>query len=304
MFTIHHSGGSTDTVVNQQQPSGSWFHLGAFSMSPGQSHRVEVYGALEGETVADAVRFVSAGVSAPGISYVHADHLGSPQKMTDSSKAIVWDAVFTPFGKVHSITGTATNNQRFPGQYVDQETGYSYNYFRDYDPTTGRYIQSDPIGLRGGLNTYGYVGGNPVSRFDYFGLRPLLECTKEFLKPFFQDLDLDQIEVYDEGLPFPFNLIPGIHGVSFGDEIYFDPGYYHPYSVGGTGDIAHELAHSDQWQSDSSFAYDYLSDLFSYGYNDNPYEQEAWGYEVVVESLLNWAGGHPSCEKDPCFKGK
>ena len=58
--------------------------------------------------------------------------------MTDASKAIVWDAVYTPFGQVHSITGTATNNQRFPGQYFDQETGYHYNYFRDYDPTTGR----------------------------------------------------------------------------------------------------------------------------------------------------------------------
>ncbi len=56
-------------------------------MAPGQNHRVEVEGALEGETVADAIRFVSSGVSALGISYVHADHLGSPQKMTDTTKA-------------------------------------------------------------------------------------------------------------------------------------------------------------------------------------------------------------------------
>ena len=139
-------------------------------MSPGQSHRVEVEGALEGQTVADAVRFVSSGVSAPGISYVHADHLGSPQKMTDSTKTIVWDVVYTPFGQVHSMTGTATNYQRFPGQYADSETGYNYNYFRDYDPTTGRYVQSDPIGLRGGLNKYAYVGGNPLRHIDPFGL--------------------------------------------------------------------------------------------------------------------------------------
>ncbi len=150
-------------------------------MSPGQSHRVEVEGALEGQTVADAVRFVSSGVSAPGIHYVHADHLGSPQKMTDSTKAIVWDAVYTPFGQVHSITGTATNSQRFPGQYADAETGYSYNYFRDYDPTIGRYIESDPIGLNGGLNTYAYVGGNPLIRSDEEGTiwqPPVLFCAR------------------------------------------------------------------------------------------------------------------------------
>ena len=169
-YTIQHAGGSSEITVNQQQPSAGWFRLGAFSMTPGQNHRVEVGGALEGETVADAVRFVSAGTSAPGIHYVHADHLGSPQKMTDANQALVWDAVYTPFGQVHAITGTATTNQRFPGQYADAETGFNYNYFRDYDPTTGRYVQSDPIGLGGGLNTYAYVQGNPENFSDPLGL--------------------------------------------------------------------------------------------------------------------------------------
>jgi len=63
-----------------------------------------------------------------------------------------------------------TLNLRFPGQYYDSESGLHYNYHRYYDPNTGRYITSDPIGLDGGLNTYGYVGGNPVKYFDKYGL--------------------------------------------------------------------------------------------------------------------------------------
>ena len=61
-------------------------------------------------------------------------------------------------------------NLRFPGQYYDVETGKHYNINRDYDPVTGRYIQSDPIGFDGGINTYLYVGANPVVRVDESGL--------------------------------------------------------------------------------------------------------------------------------------
>jgi len=61
-------------------------------------------------------------------------------------------------------------NLRFPGQFYDKETGLHYNTFRDYDPVTGRYVDSDPMGLAGGLNTYAYVGGNPVDLVDPLGL--------------------------------------------------------------------------------------------------------------------------------------
>jgi RHS repeat-associated protein len=51
--------------------------------------------------------------------------------------------------------------------YYQAETGLNYNYFRDYDPQTGRYLESDPIGLDGGINTYAYANGDPLGTFDH-----------------------------------------------------------------------------------------------------------------------------------------
>lgn len=107
----------------------------------------------------------------PALYFAHADHLGTPDKLTDATRAIVWDAALTPWGEVETQGGSVQVNIRLPGQYHDQETGLSYNWHRDYDPTTGRYMQSDPIGLEGGINRYAYVGGNPVGRIDPSGLK-------------------------------------------------------------------------------------------------------------------------------------
>jgi RHS repeat-associated protein len=103
--------------------------------------------------------------------YIHNDHLGTPKMMTDESRKVVWSISTTPFGETQtSMFNSEDNPLRFPGQYWDLETGYNYNYFRDYDPSLGQYIQSDPIGLNGGVNTFGYVLGNPLKFFDRFGL--------------------------------------------------------------------------------------------------------------------------------------
>ena len=101
---------------------------------------------------------------------LHTDHLGTPQLVTDNTQAIVWQADYKPFGEVNITTETISNNLRFPGQYFDGETNLHYNYFRDYDPATGRYIESDPVGLDGGFNTYGYVDQNTIRFVDPLGL--------------------------------------------------------------------------------------------------------------------------------------
>ncbi|MEW6600529.1 MAG: RHS repeat-associated core domain-containing protein [Nitrospirota bacterium] len=104
------------------------------------------------------------------VYYYHNDQLGSPMLMTDSSGAVVWQGEYLPFGEPYSLTNTVTNNFRFPGQYYDEETGLHYNYYRDYKPEVGRYMEADPIGLEGGVNLYAYVGNNPVNLIDPFGL--------------------------------------------------------------------------------------------------------------------------------------
>src|SRR5690606_14993799 len=100
--------------------------------------------------------------------FIHRDHRGAPHLVTNQFQEVVWKSDFLPFGERNNKVDALTLNARFPGQYYDQETGMHYNYCRDYDPSLGRYIQSDPIGLEGGVNTYAYAVGNPVKFVDPF----------------------------------------------------------------------------------------------------------------------------------------
>ncbi len=104
-------------------------------------------------------------------SYYQNDHLNTPQMLTRPNGAVVWQGQYDAFGEVTQTNTQVSNPLRFPGQYYDQETGLHYNWNRYYDPQTGRYVTSDPIGLDGGYNTYGYVDANPVIYFDSNGLK-------------------------------------------------------------------------------------------------------------------------------------
>ena len=105
------------------------------------------------------------------IFYYHNDHLGTPLAMTDAGGNVVWKAAYDPFGEAQvDPASTVTNNFRFPGQYYDEESGLHYNWHRYYDPRTGRYVTSDPIGIEEGINLYIYAKNSPANLIDKFGL--------------------------------------------------------------------------------------------------------------------------------------
>ncbi|MCA3178444.1 MAG: RHS repeat-associated core domain-containing protein, partial [Burkholderiales bacterium] len=113
------------------------------------------------------------------VNYVYADHIDTPRVITQASDNRMrwrWDQA-DPFGtsapnQNPASIGAFTYNPRFPGQFYDVESNLHYNYFRDYDPRIGRYVQSDPIGLAGGINTYAYADGSPTTKTDPLGLSP------------------------------------------------------------------------------------------------------------------------------------
>ncbi|UUY07326.1 RHS domain-containing protein [Pseudomonas sp. J452] len=112
--------------------------------------------------------------SALQVHYYGTSHLGTPEVAFLKSGEVTWRAKTQAFGEA-TVTLNALNNPlRFPGQYFDQETGLHYNYYRDYDASLGRYMQSDPIGIAGGLNYYAYVGGRPLRYIDPSGTNAIV----------------------------------------------------------------------------------------------------------------------------------
>ncbi|EGU32423.1 RHS repeat-associated core domain-containing protein [Vibrio scophthalmi] len=95
------------------------------------------------------------------------DHLSAPVALLNG-QAESWTQARTPFG-VDTLSNDHSYNIGFPGQYYDTESGVKQNYFRENDPRTGRYIQRDPIGLEGGVNTHAYALNNPLLLIDPTG---------------------------------------------------------------------------------------------------------------------------------------
>ena len=178
MFSYNHRGERVRRVVSAGDSDYSLYddagrHLGTYA-SNGQSSSQVVW--MDDYPVALIDNELSAGSK---LAYVQPDHLGTPRVVIDqaSDQAIwSWSSMSEAFGNQvpnedpEGSGSTYRFGMRFPGQVIDTETGLAYNYFRDYESTTGRYIQSDPLGLAGGLSTYSYVSGAPLNLVDPFGL--------------------------------------------------------------------------------------------------------------------------------------
>ncbi len=193
LSTVTQGGITTTYVYNAlgQRVKKSNGSTTVYFMYDAAGHLIGEYdasGALIEETVwlndtpVATLRPDGVGVS---LYYVHTDHLSTPRRISrPSDNAIVWRWDSDPFGTDaanEDPDGDAASfayNLRFPGQYYDAESGLSYNYARDYDPVTGKYLESDPIGVKGGVNTYSYVLSDPINRIDPYGLQTsdYIEC--------------------------------------------------------------------------------------------------------------------------------
>ncbi len=188
---------------------------------------------------------------------IHSDHLGTPRLATNDDKQAVWKVSYSPFGKATVETKKITLNLRFSGQYEDAETGIYYNYLRGYNPNTGRYLTSDPIGLRGGINIYAYVEGNPLSNIDPLGLAT-----------FFDGFNRDFLNQFANEKPVEYQLFKQ-YATSISTDLWID------------GDFKmYELA----WRNFESFAKKESFKLISrgiYGIQESIYGSESWLASII-----------------------
>jgi len=130
---------------------------------------------VDGLPVAVIDNVINGSVTTSTVNYITADQLNTPRAVTNSAGTVIWAWAYkgNPFGEQAPTSSAGyVFNLRYPGQYYDAETATNYNLFRNYEPAIGRYQESDPTGLAGGINTFAYVASNPLNLVDPRGLDP------------------------------------------------------------------------------------------------------------------------------------
>jgi RHS repeat-associated protein len=235
--------------------------------------------------------------SGVAIYYVHTDHLNTPRQVTrPADNAQMWTWFSDPFGtdaanSNPSGSGTFTYNLRFPGQVFDGQVGLHSNGFRDFDPATGRYVESDPIGLAGGsLSPYVYVRSNPLRYTDRLGLqeeeddRDEEPTLPEQIARAAVDRVVDQIRHYDPNFRYATIAPPGYR--------------YGRQDIDTLRDILR------QYQSDSSCRINYGSTPAGrpftrhYGAETGPVRNIPGS---VIDHILNSSGGVPGANNTTVF---
>jgi RHS repeat-associated protein len=263
------------------------------------------------------------------VGYYHHDQRQAPLQATDRAGNIIWAASYDAFGRAQITSPAAggtqptiVSNLRLPGQIEDVETGLHYNYYRDYDPETGRYIQRDPIGLQGGINTYGYVGASPLNTIDPLGLnpqgaidlkevvikmfpknyfapkssapRPLTPYEKQCLAKYIPQEDLDNTTFYPDSTPW--YLQPGYGGITLGNTVHLDAGTYKYGTPAGIAVLGHELAHVGQYRTGSTVFNFAGEGIKGGGHDGSSLETPAIDLQKrIYEDLMK--GGNCQCKK-------
>ena len=202
----------TNTTFYDYNPQGQLVHSAYYTSSGKSWSRYYVW--LDNQPLMQLqLNYTGSSPRLSKLVYLHTDQLNAPTAASDKNGVIAWRWDHDAFG-VGAVNQDPDGDKslvdiqlRFPGQIEDSETGLFYNWHRYYDPTTGRYISSDPIGLEGGVNTYGYVEGNPFGYVDPLGLYSWGEFKQDAYDYVKTSVDMAQSESASDAL---WRMLEGI----------------------------------------------------------------------------------------------
>ena len=222
--------------------------------------------------------------------YVHTDHLGTPRAISEGN-TVVWRWDSDPFGTTAAQEDPdgdlvfLTYNLRYPGQYFDSETGLYYNYFRTYDPSTGRYLESDLIGLVGGLNTFVYVDGSPTGNVDPLGLYSFPSLRNRYLQGQFRAMQqYIKYWLVTAGIVAPIAAVPLVAEAAI---------CYAPAAVVTFSPI---LTNPAVQQG----VIDYLSGYFVPGPPSSPIAALGMGTDLVIDAAIDLAKKPDQSDTEDC----